>query len=194
MQKAFFKTDADYLIGVKENNEHIVRFLYKLHFPMVLNFILSNNGSEEEAKDVYQDAFIVLFNNVKRKEFKLECKLKTYIYSIVRRLWLNELKLKKLNIGDIFDVEGFVSISKEEEKSIYNNNRNFQLMHESLTELGEPCKTILTDFYVNKASMSEIVDRMGYTNTDNAKNQKYKCLKRLKRIFFSKHKKVEDVI
>ena len=32
--------------------------------------------------------------------------------------------------------------------------------------------------------MSEIAKEFGYTNADNAKNQKYKCLMRLKKIFF----------
>jgi hypothetical protein len=33
--------------------------------------------------------------------------------------------------------------------------------------------------------MDEIAEKFGYTNADNAKNQKYKCLQRLKRIFFA---------
>jgi len=36
--------------------------------------------------------------------------------------------------------------------------------------------------------MIEIAADFGYTNSDNAKNQKYKCLMRLKKIF-SQYKK-----
>jgi hypothetical protein len=32
--------------------------------------------------------------------------------------------------------------------------------------------------------MDEIAEKFGYTNSDNAKNQKYKCLQRLKKYFF----------
>jgi len=32
--------------------------------------------------------------------------------------------------------------------------------------------------------MEEITEKFGYNNADNAKNQKYKCLKRLKKVFF----------
>ena len=53
-----------------------------------------------------------------------------------------------------------------------------------MENLGEPCKTILKDFYIYKLSMEEISDKFGYTNSDNAKTQKYKCLQRLKRTFF----------
>ncbi len=39
--------------------------------------------------------------------------------------------------------------------------------------------------------MVEIAEQFGYTNADNAKNQKYKCLKRLKKIFFAQYKQSE---
>ncbi|RZK15573.1 MAG: sigma-70 family RNA polymerase sigma factor, partial [Flavobacterium sp.] len=53
-----------------------------------------------------------------------------------------------------------------------------------LDHLGEPCKTIIQDFYIHNLSMQDICEKFGYTNTDNAKTQKYKCLQRLKKIFF----------
>jgi hypothetical protein len=57
-------------------------------------------------------------------------------------------------------------------------------MHQALESLGEPCRSILKDFYLNSQSMENITEKFGYTNADNAKNQKYKCLKRLKKTFF----------
>ena len=62
-------------------------------------------------------------------------------------------------------------------------------MNESLVDLGEPCKTLIEDFYINRLSMEEISEKFGYTNADNAKNQKYKCLQRLKRLFFNDEEK-----
>ena len=64
-------------------------------------------------------------------------------------------------------------------------------MHFSLGLLGEPCKTLITDYYVKHMSMEEIADKFGYTNSNNAKNQKYKCLQRLKKIFFAAANKSE---
>jgi hypothetical protein len=54
--------------------------------------------------------------------------------------------------------------------------------------LGEPCKSLLEAFYIQKRSMQEIATGFGYTNAENAKNQKYKCLMRLKKLFFSQYK------
>jgi hypothetical protein len=40
---------------------------------------------------------------------------------------------------------------------------------------------------LNKKGMQELASEFGYTNADNAKNQKYKCLMRLKKLFFSQY-------
>jgi hypothetical protein len=63
----------------------------------------------------------------------------------------------------------------------------FAIMDRSLNSLGEPCKSLLEGYYLNKKGMQELALEFGYTNTDNAKNQKYKCLMRLKKLFFSQY-------
>ena len=85
--------------------------------------------------------------------------------------------------GDIRDFQEYLTVDDETEKQ---NDRDIQFnkMGDALKLLGEPCKTIIEDFYINNRSMQEICDSFGYTNADNAKTQKYKCLQRLKKLFF----------
>ena len=71
-----------------------------------------------------------------------------------------------------------------EEDKTDEREEQFYAMNQALEQLGEPCRSILKDFYINGHSMEEITQKFGYTNADNAKNQKYKCLKRLKKSFF----------
>ena len=65
----------------------------------------------------------------------------------------------------------------------------FEMMHQALATLGEPCKSLLEAFYLQKRNMQDIAADFGYTNADNAKTQKYKCLMRLKKTFFAKYNK-----
>ena len=64
----------------------------------------------------------------------------------------------------------------------------FEIMEKALISLGEPCKSLLEAYYLQKQNMQVIAANFGYTNADNAKNQKYKCLMRLKKIFFTDYK------
>jgi len=177
-------TDREVVLGILNNSEDALNRLYIGYFPMVLKFILNNNGDEDDAKDVYQEAIIILYNKIKSGDFELSSKLKTYIYSVCRRIWLKKLsqqsKKTTNNLSDFEDVIAVeVDVEVHEEKDL-----QFEKMGSALLNLGEPCKTIIQDFYINNLSMQDICEKFGYTNTDNAKTQKYKCLQRLKKLFF----------
>ena len=85
--------------------------------------------------------------------------------------------------GDIRDFQEYSPVEDEVEQYA-ERDIQFGKMQSALQLLGEPCKTIIEDFYINNRSMQEICENFGYTNADNAKTQKYKCLQRLKKLFF----------
>jgi len=158
---------------------------------MVQTLIINNNGGNEDAKDIFQEAMIVLYEKVRTGSFELNCQLKTYIYSVSRRLWLKRLgQLQKL-YPEVESHEEFVPV--DQELDIHEQrNADFQMMDKALSNLGEPCKSLLEAYYLQRKSMQDIAADFGYTNADNAKNQKYKCLMRLKKLFFEQYKNTLD--
>ena len=174
------------LKGLALNNSKAIETIYKDNFNMVLAFILNNNGSYDEAKDVFQEAMITLYEKAKSDSFVLTCQIKTYVYSVCRRLWLKRLQQMGRTISGIENFEETVAV--EEDIDVHDRqNAEFKIMDKALNSLGEPCKSLLEAYYINKKGMSEIAKMFGYTNADNAKNQKYKCLIRLKKLFFSQY-------
>jgi DNA-directed RNA polymerase specialized sigma24 family protein len=77
---------------------------------------------------------------------------------------------------------------EEEIESHEKRNDDFNLMENAMSKIGEPCKSLLDAYYIQKKHMQEIAADFGYTNADNAKTQKYKCLMRLKKLFFAQYK------
>lgn len=177
-------TDSEIILGILNNSSSILKHLYLAYFPMILQLVINNNGDEDDAKDVYQEAIIVLHGKIKSGDFELSSKLKTFIYSVCRRLWLKKLHQKSRFSGDIKDYEDYIPVEQEIEHH-QEKDKQFMMMHSALKDLGEPCKTIIEDFYIHNRSMQEICEKFGYTNADNAKTQKYKCLQRLKKLFFN---------
>jgi RNA polymerase sigma factor (sigma-70 family) len=171
---------------IRKKNRIVLQELYKAHYPMILNLICSNSGTEQEAKDIYQEAVIAFYEKVQEPDFVLHCKVKTYLYAVSRRLWLKRLWEKKRYRGKIEEGEPFAGI-EEEITDIEAKEKTFQQMAMSLEDLGDPCKSILEAFYLRESTMESIRDMFGYSNTDTAKNQKYKCLQRLKKLFFNLH-------
>ena len=187
MSKEIYRSDEELLDGLRRREEKALGSVYKTYFPMILHFVGQNNGTEQEAKDIYQEAIIVLYENAQQADFVLTCKIKTYLYSVCRRLWLKRISEKGRFIGKLEEFESFVPL-EDERAELDERERQFRLMQEALEQLGEPCRTIMEDFFIHNLSMQQITDKMGYTNADNAKNQKYKCLMRLKKIFFTHYR------
>ena len=179
--------DTAIIDGIKTNDAKSLETLYKAHYAMILRFVQNNNGTEQEAKDIYQEAVIVLYEKIKAGDFELACRLKTYLYSVCRRLWLKRLTEKRKFGGSLEESYDFIDVSNEM-PAIEEKEKQYTHMSTALQKLGEPCKMLLEDFYIHAQGMGAITEKFGYTNADNAKNQKYKCLMRLKKIFFSAYK------
>ncbi len=153
---------------------------------MIQALIVNNTGTSDDARDIFQEAMIVLYEKSKQPGFELSCQLKTYLYSVCRRLWLKKLSQGQRFIPEINGLEETVPVEEEIETAELRN-REYQLMERALSGLGEPCRSILEAFYLEKKNMNEIAANFGYTNPANAKNQKYKCLLRLRKLFFTEY-------
>ena len=178
--------EQELLHGLALNNRQAIETIYKENYAMVQNLILNNSGSSDDAKDVFQEAMIVLYEKVRSGSFELNCQIKTYVYSVCRRLWLKRLNQLQKITPEIQSLEELGAIEEEMELHEQRNN-DFVLMEKAMQHLGEPCKSLLEAYYLQKKSMVEIANNFGYTNADNAKNQKYKCLMRLKKMFFDQY-------
>ena len=174
------------LQGLARNDKKAVESIYKENFNLIQALIVNNNGNTEDAKDIFQEAMIVLYEKVQTGSFELQCQIKTFLYSVSRRLWLKRLlHQNRVTLSD--GNENIVSVDDEVEEH-EKRNAEFLMMEKAMSGLGEPCKSLLDAFYMQKKSMQEIASNFGYTNSENAKNQKYKCLMRLKKLFFSQYK------
>ena len=179
--------DNDLLEGLARNDSRSIEILYKQNFGMIQSFITQNSGSYDDARDIFQEAMMVLYEKAKDKNFQLTSQIKTYLYSICRRLWLKRLQHNQKIVAPSDTLQELIPVEEEIEQKVKLDN-DFEMMDVSMKSLGEPCKSLLEAYYIHKKHMTDIAEEFGYTNADNAKNQKYKCLMRLKKLFFAQYK------
>ena len=173
--------------GLARNDKKAIETIYKNNFNMVQALVINNNGSADDAKDVFQEAMIILYEKVKSGTFELNCQIKTYVYSVSRKLWLKKLMQQNRFVSHGENSDNLVSVEEDLEEH-EKRNSEFFMMEKAISSLGEPCKSLLEAYYLQKKTMQDIAASFGYTNADNAKNQKYKCLMRLKKLFFAQYK------
>ena len=174
------------LSGMANNDPKAIEQIYKNNFPIIQSLVLGNSGTYDDARDIFQEAMIVLYENAKTESFVLTCQIKTYVYSICKRLWLKRLQYNNRFTTQVESLEETVPVEEDIENQ-ERRNADFVIMERALGSLGEPCKSLLESYYLQKKSMQAIADSFGYTNAENAKTQKYKCLMRLKKLFFSQY-------
>ena len=174
-------SDNEIVEHIKNNkNDKVLVSLYK-NLPMIRKLITSNGGKVEDAEDIFQEALVVLCLNIRKPDFKLTSKLSTYLYSICRFMWKDELKKKnRMSFKEVDVIKDETIAEDVAEEMIQSEERN-KKAEEVINALGERCKELLELFYTKKMKMKEIAVKMGYSSENTVKNQKYKCLEAAKK-------------
>ena len=128
-------------------------------------------------EEVVQEASIAFSIKIQSNSFELTSKLSTFMYSIARNQFLKLIKLKGIHV-DLQPDE--IGIIEEDQETLIERERLFDLIEKNLEELGDKCKEILTAYYYLRKRMTEIANDFGYANADVVKNMKARCFKTLK--------------
>lgn len=186
MTKVFY-TDTELLTGLGAGDRNAVADIYKLYHTVLTKWILSRGGLEADAEDVFQEALVVLYEKAKSPEFCLTCKLSTYLFAISKRLWFKKVERSAsyYSLHAEGDEEGAYGAYDDDVQLHLEKEEQFRQLGKALDQLGEPCRSLLKAFYEERKNMQEIAADFHYTNAENAKTQKYKCLTRLRKIFFA---------
>ncbi|HJZ40319.1 MAG TPA: sigma-70 family RNA polymerase sigma factor [Bacteroidales bacterium] len=185
MKRASRYSDEDLLKSMLSRNETLLKEYYTVFYTSIRQFVLFNNGSEEDARDIFQDVLLVLYQKIRKDDFVLTCTLGTYIYSIARLLWLKELEKRKRNVPGPVDVDEFIEPGEGIVEQAEYNER--MILYRNVFErLSNDCKRILS-LFLEGLPIAEITKQMGYKNDQHTKNRRYRCkialLKRIRLVY-----------
>jgi len=171
---------------ILKNNDSAFEYLYEKQYNPAKSS-LGGNINDDDFKDIFQDAIIALWQNIRNGSFvlKKEVKLSSYLIRIVKFRWYEKLKSGKsknetylhADFDTPQDDRFFDSMILEEQ---------IGQMQKIFDQMGDKCKSILSLFYFEEKSMSEIAEAMGY-QVASAKNEKYRCMERLKSLCLQHH-------
>lgn len=171
--------------GVKANSSQVLHHLYKAMRPQIQSFVQRNGGSEQDGEDLLQEGIIAFYTNVRRGTFEQrgETKVTTYINQICRYKWLDQIKSARNKTSVKMEEEHVRDYG--EDPAYYQDLESMEQVNkvaQMFTALGDKCKQLLTLFYYEKKSMSEINQIMNFSG-NTSKNEKYRCMKKLKTLY-----------
>ena len=170
------KFSEDIIIqGLKVQDPEILRYIYKKYFPFIQNFINKQTGSDDDAKDIFQEALIVIYRKVKSDDFDLSASFKTYLYSICKYMWmrLQEKKDKEYELNT-----AFVQNITYDDKELIEKNRRYALYQKHFSNLSVECRKIL-ELFLQKKPLREIAKELKISSEKYLKKRKYICKERL---------------
>lgn len=171
--------DPEILERIQRGDESSLDYLYQKYYRMMINMIIKNSGTEDEAKDIYQDALTVFWQKAASGNLVLTSKISTYLYSICQNLWRKELDRKR-------------RLSSEEKEGVeemdFDQEERIKAVRDCIDDLNETCQKVLMYYYFDGLSMNDIADQLGFANADTAKTKKYKCKKELDKLIKSRFK------
>jgi RNA polymerase sigma factor (sigma-70 family) len=164
------------LEGIRLHDSDTLEYIYKKFYPTVSTFVNANSGNEEDARDIFQEAIVVIYRRINDKDFAISCSFKTFIVSIVKNLWLKELE--KRRSGDVvLKTEGEFEVADEViDESFIDSGKNerIKLYQKHFLTLGEDCQKVLQLFFAQQ-SLKDISEIMGFASEKYAKKRKFQC-------------------
>jgi len=183
-------TDQQIIATIKDSSikscEIALNCVYESYYKMIQTFVTQNSGTKDDAKDVFQETVISLYNNVKNGKYSPDSKLSTYLFSISKKNWFNKLR-KSGRISSLEDNENHHIQSDEDIQRKIEYTEQQMLIGKLLHKIGQECGTLLKLFYFEKMRMVKIAATMNYSSEQIAKNQKSKCMKKLRLVVLSSH-------
>jgi RNA polymerase sigma factor (sigma-70 family) len=182
-------SEQDLLVALAAGERTATEQIYRQNHHIVSGWLAKNGCPAADAADIFQEAMVVLYSKAQNEEFRLTCSVGTYLFAISKHLWYKKLQQQNreptllMDVGDEEDDKGG---SYDDDINVHHEREvHYETLDSALDQLGEPCRSLLKAFYHHDKSMQEIAADFGYTNPENAKTQKYKCLARLRKLFYS---------
>lgn len=167
----------------RKDYEKSIKELYQLYFEKVKVLILKLNGTKEDAEDIFQDAIAKVIWSIDKDQFKGDAHISTYLYTISKNMWLSTIRKRNhfdVSYDDYQDEVDFTEELPLEDGDDLDTKRRFR---ELLNKIGEDCQKLLSYFYFQQLTYSEILEKFKgkYTSEKFIRNKKSRCITYLKK-------------
>lgn len=162
-----------------ERMDEMIRSLYRNYFDGLAWYIMNNSGSRQDAEDIFQEVIVTFIDLVQKDKFRGESTIKTFLYSLNRYTWLNELKRRGRATAREEKFEKSQDRIELDTSQYISDRENRAMITGLVAKLGESCQQVLLLFYFENWPMKKILETMNYENEQVLRNKKYKCLKQL---------------
>jgi len=172
------------LDDLKKGSEKALRKVYEDNRAKFINFARRYNLAQEDVVDVYQDAYVIFYNNVMSGKIEtMTSSISTYLFGVGKYLIFDKMKKNNKTVSSNFDL----SIVKDQDKMLETFEiekpgltHEQELLRKHFSGLGKQCQELLNLFYYRGFTIKDILEQGTYNNENVIKSAKSRCMKTLK--------------
>lgn len=168
----------NYIKGLLAHDPKVLEAIYSDFSGRIQYHIQQKGGTVDDAKDIFNDALMVIYQKAQLPDFQLTSQFYTYLYSICHFMWDRKRKKKANNTVTIPEDDRL--ILEEDIIADIEKREKQRIFREHVASLAEVCQKILRLFF-DKKSMTEIAAALNFENEHIARTRKYRCGKELEK-------------
>lgn len=141
---------SKYAKGIRQGNVSVYRDFFEEYYPMLYRFLISRGMSHDEAEDLVQQAFIIIWDN--RKGIDATKSLKAYLIKIAYTQMLNHIKYQS-RFKDEDPPESGAGTQEQESDSDYIEL--WHLMKNIIAQMPEKRALVFEMCFINELTYKE---------------------------------------
>ena len=174
----FKSGDPQILDGIRRGDRQVLSELYREVLPGIKRLAVAAGLGPDDARDVFQDAVVVVFEKAEQPDFMLSSSFSTYFYGICRNLVGNRLKKKANRNVTIADDMKYREDDNSDMQTLLEAAERHRLFHRAFEQLGDDCRRLLELSFENTPPES-IMATLGIPSNDYFRRRKYLCKEKL---------------
>jgi len=175
--------DQKYIEGLLKNNRILINEIYDMCHKNVLSFVLKNNGTEQDADDVFQDTMMALLLKARTKKFILTAPIGGLLYYVYRARWIDTLRKKGIEKAAVKELTLYLD-DKESMKiadEITADYKRKKLFDYCFEKLSDKCKKIF-EMSFSKIPAKEIMVKLNISSENAVYQNVSRCRAKLIRL------------
>jgi RNA polymerase sigma factor (sigma-70 family) len=170
--------DSKIVEGIRKGDKTILAELYRDMLPSIKRLAAAVGLGPEDARDVFQDAIVVVFEKAGQPGFILSSQFSTYFYGICRNILGNKLKKKSGRSVTMSDDLKYREDEHAGAQTLLEEAEKHRLFHKAFGKLGDDCRKLL-EMAFEDIPPETIMAALEISSNDYFRRRKYLCKEKL---------------
>jgi RNA polymerase sigma factor (sigma-70 family) len=180
--------DHQYIEALRNNDPGGIQAIYANYSDQVKRWIVQHNGTVADARDVFQEAMIALFDKSRDPDFVLTCPLGALVHIICSRKWIDRLRtqnreseVRKLEEARYTTDETPTDALVAMEETLAAEAGQ-QKLAAAFARLSDLCRELLS-MLTGEVSPRETAEKLNMNSVDTLYRRKNACIQRWRALY-----------